>query len=178
MARLMDDVGRKNMKPFLHLLFLAGLLILSGCGTVRVSTMPYSKTEAQVLSRLGIDKRSLTQTKRKTTQIQVDDVLKKYMAMRIFSVDLQAYEPDIHIRFIAHHLYDIGAVGGEYIQFDIRQLPDKKTRVSVDYSDRAIGCLCFPFAYINPGIIRERRILQHLLDQQQEEESANKPNGE
>jgi len=169
----MVSVRRKNMKHLLHLSFLAWLLILSGCGSVRVSSTPYSETETQVLSRLGIDKRSLTQTKRRTTQIQVDDVLRQYMAMRIFSVDLQKYEPDVHIRFIAHHLYDIGAVGGEYIQFDIRQLAANKTRVLVDYSERAIGCLFIPFAYINPGIIREKKILEYLLDQQPKDTSAN-----
>jgi hypothetical protein len=158
----------------LQILFCALLFILSGCGTARITSTPYSRTEAQVLRRLGIDKGALTETKRKRTQIEVDQDLKKYMRMGVFAVDLQDYQPDDHIRFIAHHLYNIGAVGGEYVQFEIRRLTRENTRVFVDYSDRAIGCLCFPFAYINPGINREERILEYLLDQQPKETSANK----
>jgi len=162
-----------NMKYFLHSSVLAWLLVLSGCGTVRVLDRPYSETEVQVLGRLGIDKESLTQTERKTTQITVDANLQEYMAMRIFDVDLEDYEPGVHIRFVAHHLYNIGAIGGEYVRCDIRQVSEKRTRVFVDYSDRGFGCLCIPVVFINPGIRRERRILEYLLDQEPKEKPAN-----
>ncbi len=144
-----------------------GLMILAaGCGTTRTVPLRYPEAESRVLERLGVNRHALTETAWKQTQINVDDELGRSMGMRIFTVKLGEYVPDDRLSFTACHEYDIGATGGEYVDFSIRRSGDAQTTVSVDYSDRAAGCclvLPLPFAYANPGMFREREILNYIL---------------
>ena len=165
------------MKSILRIAGLGIAILLTSCGTTRICKMPYLETELLVLNRLGINKQELTQTSWRSTQIHVNDQLKKDMHMGIYSVDLKDYDPTNHISFVAYQEYDIGANGGEYIDFSITMIDEHKTKVFVDYSDRAVGCciaLPLPFAYINPGIIGERNIMKYILQENTTKESADK----
>ena len=166
-----------NAHRTLYICGLGMMLLSSGCGTTRTITMRYHETESLVIGRLGVNKHELTDTQWKQTQIHVDDELGQLMLMRIFTVKLKDYTPDDHISFTAYHEYDIGANGGEYVDFSIRKVDENRTKVSVDYSDRAVGCclvIPLPFAYQNPGICRERRILNYILQENVKKEAANK----
>ena len=150
-------------------------LLSAGCGTTRTVSGRYPEVESLVLARLGVDKRELTETEWQQTQIRVGDELARWMGMRVFTVQLDDYVPDDHISFTASHSYDIGATGGEYVDFSIRREDANRTRVSVDYSDRAAGCCLvvpLPFAYANPGVFREKKIAEYILRENPEKKPA------
>ena len=76
--------------------------------------------------------------------------------MRPYGVDVHDDWPN-ELSFTCHHYYDIGAVGGEYIRFDLEKRDPERTRITVDYSDRWYG-IWPPFVFWNPGIFRETTI--------------------
>ena len=149
---------RKMSLPLLALLSFC----LCSCRYAQTYRTPYAQMEDTLLQRFCIDKQHLIASQ--LALITVDPELADYMTMGAFNVVLKKYVPEEHLRFTAFHLYDIGAVGGQYITFDLRKIDDRKTRVAVNYSDRAAGFFIIPFAYANPGSIREPRIVKTIFE--------------
>ena len=145
----------------LHLLALLSFCLCS-CRYAQTYKTPYPQMESTLLQRLCIDRQALITSQ--FVRVGADPQLAEYMTMTAFDVSLKKYTPERHIRFTASHLYDIGAVGGQYITFDLRRLDDQRTRVAVNYSDRAAGFFIIPFAYANPGSIREPKIVKTIFE--------------
>lgn len=145
----------------LQLLPLLGLC-LCGCRYAQTYEAPYSQIESVLLQRLCIDKADLITSQ--SVRINVDSRLAQFMGMKIFDVVLREHVAETRLRFTARHFYDIGAVGRESITFDIRKIDDRRTKVAVNYSDRAAGFMVIPFAYDNPGTIREPRIVRQIFE--------------
>jgi hypothetical protein len=137
-------------------------LCLCGCRYEQIYEAPYPQIESVLLQRLCIDKADLITSR--FVRINVDPQLAQFMGMKIFDVELREHVAETRLRFTARHLYDIGAVGRESITFDIQKISDRRTRVAVNYSDRAAGVLVIPFAYANPGTIREPRIVRQIFE--------------
>ena len=138
--------------------------LLAGCGTTRIYRIPYNTAQDRLIKRLGINTNELI--KYNQTQIHMDSTLKKYMPMEIFTVILTTNIPDRSMTLTAQCIYDIGAIGGEYTVFQISKINETKTRIKVDYSDRAVGCFIIPFAFDNPGWMRERRIADYIFEEE------------
>lgn len=130
--------------------------MVAGCGTTRTYRMPYSHAERLLFEHLHIDKDSTLGNPR-SVQARAEDALERPMSMRLFAVDLHESTPGESLSFTCHHLYDIGAVGGQYILFDLRKAQENTTRIKVDYCDRWWG-MWPPFVFWNPGPARERNI--------------------
>jgi hypothetical protein len=137
-------------------------LCLCGCRYVQTYEAPYSQIESVLLQRLCIDKADLITSR--FVRINVDSKLAHFMGMKIFGVVLRDHVAETRLRFTARHLYDLGAVGRESITFDIQKIDDRRTKVAVNYSDRAVGFLVIPYAYANPGTIREPRIVRQIFE--------------
>jgi hypothetical protein len=130
--------------------------MLAGCETTRTYNMPYSQAEAVLFERLHLDK-DKTLTSPLNVQAKAQDDLAGPMSMKLFAVELHEHTPGTSLSFTCHHLYNIGAVGGQYIRFDLRKQTTDKTRITVDYCDRWWG-IWPPFIFWNPGPFRERNI--------------------
>ncbi len=159
---------KKNITITICFLFL--IIWMSGCSASRVYKMPYAEAENLMLARLGIAKKKLTTNK--SGSVSLDEELKKnsYAAdIDGSAVELNKYQPDRYIKFTAYHRYNIMAAGGEYFYFVVKKINELNTKVSVNYSDRSVGCIpCFgycgiPFIFINPGMFRERKILDAIF---------------
>ena len=145
-----------------------GVCLLSGCGTTRTYNTPYSKAEEVLFERLHLNKDE-TLASPVSVQAKADGELGNLMSMKLYVVVLNQYTPGTSLSFTCHHLYDIGAVGGEYIRFDLRKKSADMTSITVDYCDRWYG-MWPPFIFWNPGPFRERNIHGAIW----EKESANK----
>lgn len=130
--------------------------VLAGCGTTRTYTMPYSHAETLLFERLHLDKDATLRDPRRV-QARAEDDLMRPMSMKLFAVDMNSSTPGQFLSFTCHHLYNIGAVGGQYIRFDLKKKDDDKTSITVDYCDRWWG-MWPPFVFWNPGPGRERNI--------------------
>jgi len=152
---------KKRTQRFLAALTTATALgvvvaVLAGCGTTRTYTMTYSHAETLLFTRLHLDKDSTLRNPR-LVQARAEDKLMRPMSMKLFAVDLHSNTPGQYLSFTCHHLYNIGAVGGQYIRFDLKKEGDDKTSITVDYCDRWRG-MWPPFVFWNPGPGRERKI--------------------
>ena len=132
------------------------LFYLYGFGTSKTYRIPYLETENILLSRLHLNLNELV-NRPLSVQAKADDVLAKSMRMKLYAVTLDKYEPNNQLSFTCYHRYNIGAVGEEYIHFDIIKLTPTKTSITVNYSDRWKGVFP-PFVFWNPGLARERHI--------------------
>lgn len=130
--------------------------LFPGCGTTRKYRMPYAKVEGLLFEHLHLDK-DLTLRNPRSVQARAEGDLVRPMSMKLFAVDLHQSTPGQALSFTCHHLYDIGAVGGQYILFDLQRVDEGSTRVTVDYCDRWYG-MWPPFVFWNPGPVRERNI--------------------
>ena len=131
-------------------------VIFTGCGTTRTYDIPFEEAEATLFTRLNLDPVQTT-TKPDWVQAKAQNELGRVMTKKLYAVVLHEYDPGTALSFTCHHLYDIGAVGGEYIRFDLRTKSPQKTRITVDYCDRWYG-MWPPFIFWNPGLIRESKI--------------------
>jgi hypothetical protein len=129
--------------------------------------MSYSQAEELLFERLHLD-RDTTLRKPDSVQAKAEGELERPMSMKLFAVVLHESTPSQSLSFTCHHLYNIGAVGGQYILFDLRRLDPSRTRIKVDYCDRWRG-MWPPFVFWNPGRARERNIHKAVWG----EESAN-----
>ena len=118
--------------------------------------MPYSRAEGLLFERLHLDRVSTLRNPQRV-QARAEDELERPMSMKLFAVDLHESTPGQSLSFTCHHLYDIGAVGGQYMHFDLRKADESTTRIKVDYCDRWWG-MWPPFVFWNPGPARERNI--------------------
>ena len=130
--------------------------MVAGCGTTRTYKMPYSLAERLLFEHLHIDKDATLRNPHRV-QARAEEELERSMSMKLFANDLHASTPGESLSFTCHHLYDIGAVGGEYILFELRKRDEDTTRIKVDYCDRWWG-VWPPFVFWNPGLARERNI--------------------
>ena len=144
------------------------IYVLSGCAATKSYNIPFSRAGAVLFERLHLDEHQALSSPR-SVQAKPKGNLAKQMSMELFAVDLHEYTPGTSLSFTCQHLYDIGAVGGQYIRFDLRKQAADKTRVTVDYCDRWYG-MWFPFVFWSPGLSQERTILNEIWGR----ETANK----
>ena len=134
---------------------------LGGCMHAQTYQKPYAQMESTLLHRLCIDKGGFIASR--YTRITVDSELGRYLDLNTYWVHLEKYTPEQHLRFTAFNHY-VMAVGRESITFDVRRLDDRRTKLTVDYLDRAMGFFVIPFAYANPGPKREVGIARSIFE--------------
>jgi hypothetical protein len=122
--------------------------------------MPFAKAEAALFDTLHLDKTKVLNNT-VMAQAKAEGELGKSMSMKIFAIDLHDHVPDKHLSFTAHHLYNIGASGGQYIRFDLTATQANVTEVTVNYVDRWVGMFP-PFVFLNPGPFREKKIHEQI----------------
>lgn len=168
MADKMKTKRRRLLATITAVAALATLSpLLAGCSTTRTYSIPYAKAEDLLFDHLQLDK-DLTLQNPRSVQARAEGDLERPMSMKLFAVDLHESTPGQLLSFTCSHLYDIGAVGGQYILFDLRRVDEGSTRVTVDYCDRWWG-MWPPFVFWNAGPARERSIHKAIWGQ----ESAN-----
>lgn len=139
-------------------LFALIAFCLCGCGSTQTIKRPYPQVESALLQRLEgeelgtgpcnvwIGSRELARCLKNIGYVQVSD-----------------YTAGQRIQLRRKERYDIGGIGYNELIVDLKRVDDQRTRISVDYSDRAIGFFVIPFAYATPGWIRERKIAKCLV---------------
>lgn len=136
------------------------LCSLGGCVSVRAVQQPYPKVELALLQRLDMAGKDLN------ARPQSVSIVSKELSACLNgsrAVLVSDYKARQHIRLRTEERYDIGGIGGRFLTVDLRRVDVRRTRVTVDYLDRAVGFLVIPFAYVNPGWLREQRIASCLL---------------
>jgi len=133
---------------------LMGLLV--GCSTTRTYSMPYAFAEDRLFERLHLEINTTLETPGRV-QAKADGDLEGPMAMKRYAVDLHGHTSGESLSLTLSHRYNIGASGGEYIQFELARITDSETRITVNYTDRWWG-MWPPFVFWNPGPFREKRI--------------------
>lgn len=146
--------------------------LFSGYSTTRQYAISFAHTEAALFETLHLDKTQVLNNT-KMVQAKAGGDLAKSMSMQFFAIDLHGHVPGKHLSFTAYHIYNIGAIGGEYIRFDLMAKEPKLTEVTVNYTDRWVGILP-PFVFLNPGFFREKNI--HKLIWQKK--STNEPDAD
>lgn len=127
---------------------------LSGCAYANTYKRPYSQIESALLQRLDT---SGTRGRASIGSLELRQCLRKGGF-----IGISDYTPGQRIRLWRRESYDIGGIGHNELIIDVRRVDDKKTRITVDYLDRAIGFFLIPFAYVNPGWVREPKIAKCL----------------
>ena len=131
------------------------LLCLCGCTYSTTVKRPYPQFESALLQRLDTDRKELGAGS-SSARIDSRELVR---CLRVSgSVQISDYTPGQHIRLWSIEIYDIGAIGHNELTVDFQRVDDQRTRISVDYSDRAIGFFLFPIAYASPGGVREQKI--------------------
>ena len=136
------------------------LCSLSGCVSVRAVQQPYPKVELALLQRLDTAGKDLQAGSQYVNIVsrELSACLDGSQAVRVSD-----YKAGQHIHLTTEERYDIGGIGGRSLMVDLRRVDLRRTRVAVDYLDRAIGFFVIPFAYVNPGWLREQQIASCLL---------------
>lgn len=93
--------------------------------------IPYAIAESNLIDRLNIDK--LEMIEGKWPLATADAELKESMKMGLFHSEIQQYSDGNHLRFEAHHEYNIGGTGKESITFDLMRISSTQTQVKIDY---------------------------------------------
>jgi hypothetical protein len=137
------------------------LLLLSLCGCSYNSTFkrPYPQIESALLQRLDTGGKDLGASG--TSAWIGSRELAECLRAKGF-IGVSAYTAGERIRLWQRESYDIGGIGHNELTIDLQRIDDRRTRISVDYLDRAVGFFLFPFAYANPGGVRERKIAKCL----------------
>jgi hypothetical protein len=149
------ELPRMSIRRAFSLLFALLGFGLGGSAFAFTFERQYAELESTLLQRLDFDGRELSAGPQ--TGWVVDRELSRCLR-EILCVHVSQYQPGEHIRMRMEERYDIGAVGGRSLEIDLRRLDSRRTEVKVDYLDRAVGFFLFPFAYVNPGWVREPRI--------------------
>jgi hypothetical protein len=133
------------------------LLLLCLCGCTYSSTFkrPYSQVESALLQRLDTDRKELG-TGSSTTWIASRE-LARCLRKNGF-IGISDYTAGQSIRLWTREAYDIGGIGHNELTINLQRVDGQRTRIDVDYSDRAVGFFLIPYAYATPGGIRERKI--------------------
>lgn len=136
------------------------LLLFCLCSCTYNSTFerPYPQVESALLKRLDtagkepvagsnawIGSRELARCLKESGFLQISD-----------------YTAGQRIRLRKLELYDIGAIGHKELTVELQKVDERRTRIFVDYLDRAAGFFLIPFAYASPGGVRERKIAKCL----------------
>lgn len=139
-------------------------LCLAGCSTSRICNQSFTQVEGQLLSSIHLEEADIIHSSY-LIQAKVEGELARVMSKKIYAVELRSYEAGRRLCFGLRHDYDIGAVGGEYITFDLQRRASGSTRIMVDYCDRWAG-VWPPFIFWNPGGMRESKILDQIFGAQ------------
>jgi hypothetical protein len=135
------------------------LCSLGGCVSVRTVQRPYPQVENALLQRLDTAGKDLHASPQNVSIVSRE--LARCLGSR--GVQVSDYQAGQHIHLRTEERYDIGGIGGNFLNIDLRRVDLRRTQVAVDYLDRAVGFLVIPFAYANPGWLRERKIASCLL---------------
>jgi hypothetical protein len=150
-----------SMQRILPGLLALSLLVLCGCSTARTFDVPYSEVEARLLKRLQVAPEELGRGYR---TVKADPDLAGCLTVGSSRVDIYDYKAGRSLRLATEMHYDIGAIGGKYLKVKLSRSGDRRTRVSVNYIDKEVGFFLFPFAYVNPGLVREQKIVHCVID--------------
>lgn len=153
-------MGMQRILPGLLALLL---FVLCGCRTVRTFDVPYSEVEARLIKRLKVTPEELS---RKPTMVapEIDPTLARCLTFKTYGVGVYGYEPGQSLGLQLETSYDIGGIGGARLQVKLNRLGDRRTRVAVKYIDKAVGFFLVPFAYVNPGWVREPKIARCVIE--------------
>ncbi len=144
-------------RAFLFPLLL--LLCLCGCTYNATFKRPYPLVESALLQRLD------------TGGKEVGAGAQAWIASRDLAgclrengfVGISDYTAGQHLQLRRYETYNIGGIGHNELTIDLQRVDAQRTRIFVDYLDRAVGFFLIPFAYVSPGGIRERRIAKCLI---------------
>jgi hypothetical protein len=120
----------------------------------RPYSRPYSEVEAALLQRLELEAPA---PGAKPTRAWVADRLLKECLGGSGYVTVQHYEPGQRLQLARGMRYKIG-VGHWSLEIEVSRTSTGLAKIRVDYVDKAAGFLVIPFAYVNPGWIRQARI--------------------
>lgn len=135
------------------------LLCLCGCTYSTTIKRPYPQFESALLQRLDTDRKELGAG---SSSARIDSrELVRCLRVR-GSVGISHYTPGQRIQLSSREDYDIGGIGHNELTVDFQRVDDQRTRIHVDYLDRAVGFFLIPYAYATPGGIRERKIAKCL----------------
>lgn len=142
--------------------FLLALAVpgLCGCASSQTVQRPYAEVESALLQRLDTAGQEL---RAGSAWARIDSrELARCLNPPPGPVLVSGYVAGQRIRLKMEERYDIGGVGGRSLTVDLQRAGARRTRVAVNYLDKAAGFFVFPFAYVNPGLSREGKIAQCL----------------
>jgi hypothetical protein len=152
-----------SMRRILPGLLALSLLVLCGCRTVRTFDVPYSEVEARLIQRLNVIPEELDRNPR-TVAREVEPTLARCLSSESFNVGIDDYKAGQSLSLYLRERYDLGAIGGSRLEVKVRRSGERRTRVSVSYIEKAVGFFMIPYAYVNPGWIREPRIARCVIE--------------
>jgi hypothetical protein len=150
------------MQRSLPVLLVLSSLGLCGCRSAQIFDIPYPQVETRLLERLKVASEDLSSGSRHVA-MGADPTLSRCLTVGVPYALLSDYKAGQHIRLTLEERYDIGAVGGKRLTVDLRRMDERRTRVAVNYVDKAVGFLVLPIAYVNPGWVRERKIARCVV---------------
>src|ERR1700754_2168676 len=120
-------------RAFLFLFLL--LLCLCGCTYNATFKRPYLQVESALLQRLD------------TGEKEVGAGAQAWIASRDLAgclrekgfIGISEYTAGQHIRLRRYETYDIGGIGHNELTIDLQRVDAQRTRIFVDYLDRAVG---------------------------------------
>ena len=136
------------------------LLCLYGCTYNSTFKRPYPEVESALLQRLDTGEKELGagSVSARIASRELARCLREK-----WGIGVSNYTPGQRIRLWSREDYNIGGIGHNELTIDLERVDDRRTRIHVNYSDRAVGFFLIPYAYATPGGIRERKIAKCLV---------------
>jgi len=135
------------------------LLCLGGCTYSTTFKRPYPEVESALLQRLDTDGKELG-TGSVSAWVGSRELAS---CLRSGGIQVSDYTAGQRIRLSRREDYNIGGIGHNELTIDLQRVDSRRTRILVDYSDRAVGFFLIPYAYATPGGVRERKIAKCLV---------------
>lgn len=97
------------------------------------------------------------------------DVLRQHLNVSVTPY-IATYVPGSHLVMKSSSKYDMMVTGREQVSIELLACGPTETRITIDYSNRYIGCMgCLPLLSLNPGWIRERKIIRSIIEHRNDE---------
>ena len=135
------------------------LLCLCGCTYSTTFKRPYPEVESALLQHLDTGGKELDAGS-VSAWVGSRELAR---CLRSGGIGISDYTPGQRIRLSRREDYNIGGIGHNELTIDLQRVDDRRTRIHVDYSDRAVGFFLIPYAYATPGGIQERKIAKCLV---------------
>ena len=153
-----------SMQRILPGLLALPLLVLCGCSTVRTFDVPYSEVEDRLIERLKVAPEDLARSPRTVAPAVDPTLIRCLTGARFGGVGIDDYKAGQSLSLYLRERYDLGAIGGSRLEVKLRRSGERRTRVSVSYIDKAVGFFIIPYAYVNPGWVREQKIARCVIE--------------